>query len=68
MSKHSVGDLVVAKKVTGHGIMNPEYYNLGKVGEIMAVHTMGRESYYEVRFATTGDIIDEVCLERASLS
>jgi hypothetical protein len=68
MSKHIVGDLVVAKRVTKQGTMQPEYYNLGRTGEVMAVHTMGRESFYSVKFGANLDMIDEVCLERIAVS
>ena len=68
MAKHQVGDPVVAKRVTTYGTMNPEYQFVGKVGEITSVHTMGGESYYGVRFGHCEDMIDEVCLERASLA
>jgi hypothetical protein len=68
MAKHQVGDLVVAKRVTIHGTMQPEHYNIGKVGEVTGVHTMGGESFYQVRFGHTEDMIDEVCLERDRIS
>ena len=64
MAKHQIGDIVVAKRVTKHGTMNPEHYHVGKVGVIKSAHTMGNESYYEVVFGNTCDMIDEVCLER----
>ncbi len=68
MAKHQIGDRVVAKRVTTHGTMQPEHYNVGKVGEVIGVHTMGNESFYEVRFGHAGDMIDEVCLERDTVS
>ena len=70
MGKFTVGEEVKAYKVTRHGVMNPEPYNLGRVGKIVAAGQMGREAWYSVEFGQYGgypcvDTIDEVCLERS---
>lgn len=66
----TLGEEVRAMKVTRIGVMNPEKYNLGRVGIIKDVaSTSGMGTSYAVEFGNYGgyrntDWIDEVCLER----
>ena len=55
------GTLVKALRGTPRS-MQPELGNVGKVGQVLSCHTLGKDRYYQVKFPWGEDTIDEVNL------